>query len=473
MNRPPIVTVMGHVDHGKTTLLDTLRKTNVVKSESGGITQHTGASQIEHKGKKITFIDTPGHEAFSEMRARGGKIADIAILVVAANDGVKPQTKEALSHIKAANVPVIVAITKTDLPDINIQRVKKQIFDEGLVLEEFGGDVICVEVSASKGTNLDKLLESIVVLSEMLEVTDSEKDLLEGFVLESTHNTKKGFVANVVVRKGILKLGDELIIGKSNVFKVRSLFDTNNKPIKEVKAGDPCEILGLKKIAEPGDLLKKYNGEQITEEVLNNNDSLVKAEGLNVILRTDTFGTLEAIKASISKIEYEGKRVNLILSDCGEIKESDINLASATGSIVIAFKVSVPSRVQDRADQLNILIREYDVIYNLVEELSGALEGVFEIQEEKVKGRAEVLKLYPLPSGDIIAGCKVTHGRLRVNDNISILDTDLKTELFRSKIKNLKKGTQKAELVGKDTECGVLLLSNFEKLKEGYYINVL
>ena len=473
MNRPPIVTVMGHVDHGKTTLLDVLRNSNVVSTESGGITQHTAASQIVHKDKKITFIDTPGHEAFSEMRARGGKVADIAILVVAANDGVKPQTKEALFHIKDANIPVIVAITKSDLPDINIARVKKQIFDEGLVLEEFGGDVMCVEVSATKKTNLDKLLDSIIALSEITENPSSKKDDLEAFVLESNHNSKKGFVADIVLTKGVLNVGEELIIGRDNIFKVRSILDFNLKNVKSVEAGDPCQVLGLKTIAVSGDLVKKYDGHKIEQEELTEKTRINMEEGLNIILRADTYGTLEAIKSSINKIEFEGKKVNIILADCGDVKESDINLASASSGIVIAFKVGLIQRVKDKAEQMNVLVREYDVIYNLVEELSGALEGIFEIEEEKIKGRAEIHKLYPLPSGDVIAGCLVTHGRLRVNDSVSIIIADTKEEILKTKIKNLKKGVQRADIVGKNTECGVLLQSGSEKLMEGYIINVL
>lgn len=479
MNRPPIVTVMGHVDHGKTTLLDTLRNSNVVGTESGGITQHTGASQIIFESKKITFIDTPGHEAFSEMRSRGGKIADIAILVVAANDGVKPQTKEALSHIKVAGIPLIVAITKMDLPNINIARVKKQIFDEGLVLEEFGGDVMCVEVSAAKKTNLDILLKSIIALSEIIETPDSDKDNLEAYVLESNHNSKKGFVANIVLTKGILTVGDVISIGRGESFKVKSILDFEKKPIKKVLAGDPCEILGLKNLATSGDVVKHSNSEaliieeELPSESVQQGAPTITEAGLNVILRADTFGTLEAIKASITKISFEGKRVRLLLADCGEVKESDVNLAKASNSIIIAFKAIIPQRVKDKADVAKVLIREYDVIYNLVEEISGALEGIFEIEEEKIKGRAEILKLYPLPSGDIIAGCKVSHGRLRANDSVSIFDPQVNEEVFKTKIKNLKKGLQKADIVGKNTECGVLFLSGFEKLKEGLIINVI
>lgn len=470
MNRSPIITVMGHVDHGKTSLLDALRGTRVTDSESGGITQHTAASQIDYKGNKITFIDTPGHEAFSEMRARGGKIADIAILVVAANDGVMPQTKEAISHIKSVGIPMIVAINKIDLPDVSSEKVKKQLHGEGVMLEEYGGDVICVEVSATKGTNLDKLLESIVALWETIQPSIKYLDGLSGFVLESKHSNKKGYLVDVVLRSGVLNVSDTVVIGGRVVFKVRAITDGTGKNVKSISSGEPGQLLGLKESVDPGEKIELYNGQELTPEGTGEGE-IENASGINIILRADTEGTLEAIASALSKISYEDKKINILLKGVGDVKESDILLASPSKAIVIAFKAKIPSNVKDRAEQQKVLTRQYSVIYELIQELEGALEGVYELEEEKVKGRAEILKVFPLPSGDVVAGCYVTHGRLKHNDGVKILEED--KELFRTKIKTLKKANNKVDLIGKDTECGVLLVSGSEKLKEGYTIEVL
>ncbi|PIR43246.1 translation initiation factor IF-2 [candidate division WWE3 bacterium CG10_big_fil_rev_8_21_14_0_10_32_10] len=478
MKRPPIVTVMGHVDHGKTTLLDSLRNTNVVVGESGGITQHVGASQIDYKGNKITFIDTPGHEAFSEMRSRGGKIADIVVLVVAADDGVQPQTKEAISHAKAAKIPVIVAINKMDLPDVNPAKIKSQLSDQGLVLEEFGGDVIGVEISATKKTNLNLLLDSILALSEMSDNNDSSKDPFEGFVLESLHNNKVGVLTNILVTNGVLNRGDEILVGGIHVAKIKAITDSFGKKVDFVKAGDPASILGLKEVVKPGDPIILYTGQDIENykkvTILNRKSPFEQSGYLPVIIRADTQGTLEAILASLAKLEYEDRKVDVLLSGVGELKESDILLASVSHAIVISFKVSIPSVISDKCEKDGIIIREYEVIYNLIEEIDGALEGISEIEEEKVRGRAVIQKLYPLPSGDVVCGSLVTHGRLRVGDSVVIREDDeLKTEVFKTKIKNLKKAKESVTTVGKNTECGVLLNSNNEKLREDLIIDVI
>lgn len=470
MNRSPIITVMGHVDHGKTSLLDALRGTHVTDSESGGITQHTAASQIDYKGSKITFIDTPGHEAFSEMRARGGKIADIAILVVAANDGVMPQTKEAISHIKSAGIPMIVAINKIDLPDVSPDKVKKQLHGEGVMLEEYGGDVMCVEVSATKGTNLDKLLESIVTLWEVTEPGLKTLDVLSGFVLESKHDSKKGYLVDIVLRSGTLNVSDEVLIGGRIVFKIRAITNDKGENVKSITAGEPGQLLGLKESVDPGEKIESYTGQELNENV-SSDDNVSDASGINVIIRADTEGTLEAIAASLSKISYEDKKINILLKGVGDVKESDILLASSSKAVVVAFKAKIPGIVKERTEQQKVLTREYSVIYELIQELEGALEGVYELEEEKVKGRAEILKVFPLPSGDVVAGCYVTHGRLKQNDGVKISEED--NELFRTKIKTLKKGNSKVDLVGKDVECGVLLVSGSDSLKEGLTINVL
>ncbi len=263
MKRPPIITVMGHVDHGKTSLLDAIRKTNEAKKESGGITQHMGASQIEYKGNKFTFIDTPGHEAFTQMRARGGKIADIVILVVAADDGVKPQTKEAIMHAKAAKLPIIVAINKIDLPETNIQKVKGELTKEGLIPEDMGGNTICIGVSAKTKKNIDKLLEAIAVVAEFIESTESKEGELKGYVLESKHDTKKGYVANIILTSGKLRVGDEILVGKEHKAKIRALTKYPNIQTMEIEAGDPAEILGLKEIVKPGEVIKNIQDKKL------------------------------------------------------------------------------------------------------------------------------------------------------------------------------------------------------------------
>ena len=479
MKRHPIVTVMGHVDHGKTTLLDALRNTNVVDKESGGITQHTGASQISYKDHKITFIDTPGHEAFSEMRSRGGKIADIVVLVVAANEGVKPQTKEAIAHAKFAKIPIIVAITKTDLPETNIQMLKSQLNKEGIILEEFGGDVICVEVSAHKKLNLDKLLDSILAVSDLVENTDSDEGDLKGFVLESRHDPRRGYTTSLIITNGTLKVGDEILVANRIKGKIRAILDFQGKNIPHIKAGDPGEILGLKEMAHPGEIIEIFKGAELDakpERVVNvEGEYVLKIKGnLTVIVRADTEGTMEAIVSSLEKLKYEERIVEIVLKGVGEIKESDILLASASNSIVLAFKVGIPSIVSEKARHANVIVRKYDIIYELIEEVEGALEGMQEILEEKIKGRAEILKVFPLPSGDVVAGCKVIHGRLRVGDSISIREgIAADSEIFKSKIKNIKKGKESVNTMGKGTECGILLSGGHERLKENLMVEVL
>lgn len=476
MKRPPIVTVMGHVDHGKTSLLDALRDTSVVDSESGGITQHIGASQITIKDKKITFIDTPGHAAFTEMRSRGGKAADIVILVVAANDGVMPQTKEAISHAKASGVPIIVAINKIDLPNVNTQKVKNQLLETDLQLEEFGGDVIAVEVSATEKTNLDKLLESVLAVWELSVPEEKEVKELAGFVLESKHDAKKGYTATLIVTSGSLSVGQEILIGKRIKAKIKSITDFLGKKVTTLNSGDPGEILGLKDLPDSGETFELFTNQKIEDVSTATDDPETgKTDGnLNIVLRADTQGTLEALVSSLEKLEYEDNKINFLLKGVGDVKENDLLLASVSKAIIVAFKVNVPKKVTDKALDLKVLVRKYDIIYELIEELEGALEGLFEIKEEKVKGRAEILKLFPLPSGDVVAGCLVTHGRLRDGDSVSIRnDIAEDTEVLKTKIKTLKKASSDVKTVGIDNECGVMFNSGHEKLAKGMLVEVL
>jgi translation initiation factor IF-2 len=484
-NRPPIVTVMGHVDHGKTSILDAIRDTTVQVKEYGGITQHIGAYQIEHNNNLITFIDTPGHAAFTQMRARGGKAADIVVLVVAANEGVQPQTKEAISHSKASGAQIIVAFNKMDLPGANIQKCKQELAQENVLLEDWGGDIISVEVSAKTGKNLDKLLDAILTLAEVMDIKGDETSELEAMIIESKVDRKRGVVVSCIVRNGLLRVGDT-VTASGNKAKIRSLMDDKGNMLKEAGLSKPVEVLGFKVVPNVGDLVV-YEGSELTELSIDEDKQEIigkdAKKAIGIILKADTQGTLEAVKASLADLVSSSVgssfAIKFVHSATGEVSESDVMLAESTKGLILGFNVRIPPNVKEYAQSQNVKIRSYKAIYELIDEAVEVLEGSAKTEEEKIKGRAQVVKLFKLPSEDVIAGCKVLAGVLKNNNRVSFYDmdpADVKEDdipLYTGKIKKLKKGKDDIDLVGKDNECGVLLKPHFKDLAVNMWLEVL
>lgn len=482
--RPPVVTIMGHVDHGKTSILDFIRKTDVVSSEYGGITQHIGAYQVTHNSRKITFIDTPGHEAFTQMRARGGRAADIVILVVAADEGVKPQTKEAISHAKAASVPLIVAINKIDKAGANSQKVKQELASENLLVEDWGGEVICVEVSAKEGKGLDKLLDAILLVADMHEIKGSPNTDLEAFIIESKLDRKKGVVVTAIVKNGTLKIGQKVIAGNMEC-KVKSLMDDKGRMMREAGPSTPIEILGFSKVPSVGDLILEKGSELLELSIEENRVEIVGKDSkktVAMILKTDTEGTLEAVKGSLAKLVTSSVEATYALKflhcGTGDVTESDIVLAHSAKGVVVGFDVRIPQSVKDLAEENKVPVKTYKTIYELIEDAEKLLEGTAVQEEAKIKGRAKVMKLFKLPSGDIIVGCRVIAGALKAGIKCSVYDkdpadvTEEDKPLFTGTIKSLKKGKDEVNLVGRDNECGVLFKPIFNEIKEGMWIEV-
>ena len=484
--RPPIVTIMGHVDHGKTSILDYLRKSRIAAKESGGITQHIGAYTVEKNGKKITFIDTPGHEAFSQMRARGGAASDIVILVVAADDGVMPQTKEALMHAKAAEVPIIVAINKSDLPSADPMKVKRQLSENNLMVEGFGGDVPTVEISALTGKGMDELLDVIALIAEMNQdqLKADPKGDFSAIVIEARHDSKKGATVAVVIKNGTLNARDE-IATKTVTGRVRSMSDSYNKPLKQAIAGDAVEILGFNELPSVGDLVyrkgeKGYDEVTAVKEVVEENKSLVhkaadNTKKLNIVFRADTVGTAEALSASLEKLSIEEVKVNIIFAGTGEIKESDVLLASSSAAVVIAFKVKVSDHLYQVAKAHKIIIREHEIIYKVLEEIEGALEGVIEIEESKIKGTGIVIEKFVLPkSGAIIAGTLIDGGKFKLNNRIGLYRGEKKdAPLYVARIKSIHVGKDEVEIAKKGQECGLLFKPDITDIELDDEIRVL
>ena len=466
--RPPIVTLMGHVDHGKTSILDAIRESHLTKKESGGITQHIGAYTVEKSGKKITFIDTPGHEAFTKMRARGGAAADIVILVVAADDGVMPQTKEAIMHAKAAAAPIVVAINKVDLPGVDIMRVKKGLADNGIMVEGFGGDIVAVLVSATKKTGITELLDVINLVAEMHpdEFQSQVSDPLEVLAIESRHDPRSGITVSAIVKKGVLNLRDE-ICTKDSVAKVKAIIDSSGKRVLLAMPGDAIEILGFTNVPQSGDIITtidrietlkvKKDSESPSPEAPVLEAQVKSAKSLNLVLRADTLGTLEAIISSINKIKVEDASANIMFSGTGEVKESDILLASTGKAIVIAFKVGVPPSISKAAEAQKVIIREHEIIYKLLEEIEGALQGVIEIEEAKVKGKGFVIEKFVLPkSNTVVAGILVEAGKLKSNSRVGIFRGQAETPLYVARIKSMHIGPNEVQVANKGDEVGVI-----------------
>jgi translation initiation factor IF-2 len=483
--RPPIVTFMGHVDHGKTSILDRLRKTNIQEKEYGGITQHTGAYQISHEGKKITFIDTPGHAAFTQMRARGGRAADIVVLVVAAEEGVKPQTKEAISHIRAAKAPLIVAINKIDKSGADPRKVKQELAQENILVEDWGGSELCVEISAKTGEGMDKLLDAILLMAEMLEIKSDPDGELEATIIEARLDRKRGVVVSCIVKNGTLEVGDNIVASGFGA-KVKSMNDYKGNIVKVAFPSDPVEILGFRDVPHIGDLILTKGSDLVELAQDINKIEIVGKDAkrmISVVLKADTEGTLEAIKGGLSDLVTSSAEttyaIKFLHTGTGDINESDVMLAQSGKGVVIGFGIKISPSAESLAESSGVSVRTYKTIYDLLDDSESLLEGTASTETSKIKGRAKVLKIFKLDSGDIVAGCKVLAGALRVKSRVAIYDknpADVKKAdepVFYGSIKKLKKGKDDTDMVGKDIECGVLLKPQFEGISEDMYLEVL
>ena len=485
--RPPVITIMGHVDHGKTTLLDHIRKSRVAEGEFGGITQHIGAYQVSVKGKKITFLDTPGHEAFTAMRARGAMITDIVIIVVAADDGVMPQTREAVDHALAANVPIIVAINKIDKPGADPQRIMTEVSELGLMPEEWGGDVPYVNISAKKGIGIDELLETVTVVAELAELKANPKRMAYGSVIEGRLDKGRGPVATLLIQNGTLRSGNPIVVG-ATYGRVRQLVDDRGREIKSAGPATPVEITGLNDVPEAGDKFmvfetekearhvgeeraqKKIEEERNSTSAMSLDDLFSQMKSgevvdLNIIVKADVNGTAEAVKSSLEKIDVEGARVNVIRSTVGAISESDILLASASKAIIYGFNVRPDANVRRKADEEGVEIRLHQVIYKMVEEIEAAMKGMLAPEmEEVVTGQAEIRHIYKVSKIGNIAGCYVTNGSIKRDCGIRLIREGI--IVYEGKLASLKRFKDDAKEVNQGYECG-LTIENYNDIKEG------
>ena len=491
VERPPVITIMGHVDHGKTTLLDTIRKTNVASGEAGGITQAIGAYQIEYNGKKLTFIDTPGHAAFTEMRARGASITDIVIIIVAADDGVMPQTKEAIDHAKAAGVPIIVAVNKIDKPTANVEKVLTEMSANGLQPEEWGGDIMFVNISAVTGKGIDDLLERILLLSELGELKANPNRYASGTVIESKLDKNSGVVTNILVQNGTLRLGDPIVVGNISG-KVRTLKNDKGENLVEALPSMPVSITGLSESPSAGDKFMAFESEKkakaiatqrqkIEKEKQNRPKTAISLDDLfsrveagekeiNVILKADVKGSEEAVKNSLLKLEVDGIKVNVIRSGIGGISESDVILADASKAIIIGFNIRPDHKVAETAKDKGIEVRYYDIIYKVVEDMEDALKGKLEPEfEEKILGTAEVRKLFKFSKVGTIAGSYVTSGVIKRNANSRIIRDGI--VINDSTIASIAREKDQVKEVKQGLECGITI-DNFNDIKEGDVIEV-
>lgn len=490
IQRPPTITLMGHVDHGKTSILDAIRNTNITASESGGITQHTGAYSVEKNGRKLVFIDTPGHEAFTQMRSRGGKAADIVVLVVAADDGVMPQTREAIQHAKAGEATIIVAINKVDVDNADIDKVKRGLAAEEIFLDGYGGDVPFVETSAINNKGIDGLIDMIFLVAELNEMDFSAdpNGILEASVIEATHNPKKGPLCSVIIRNGSMKLRDEIAVlsnGKILTAKVKAMTDSYGNPIKEATVGEVVEVMGFSETPMAGDIVTTRENIKLPTDVGNKSENKainpfdlfkqVETNKLDLVVKSDTQGTLEAILASLNKIEVENSKLNILASGVGEISDNDVLLASTSKRcIVIGFKVKSKKTADNLADQKKIIIRQYETIYSLLEEIEGALEGVIELSESKIRGRGIVIQVFTLPkSGVKVAGTLVELGRIKDTDRIAIKREGFDEPLHITKIKSLHEGIKEVKMSKAGSEVGILFKEPFDDIEVEDTIEVL
>lgn len=491
--RPPVVTVLGHVDHGKTTLLDAIRETRVVDSEAGGITQKIGAYQVKVDEKKITFIDTPGHEAFTAMRARGAQVTDIAVLVVAADDGVMPQTIEAINHARAANVPIIVAINKIDKPEANIEMVKRQLAEVGLIPEEWGGDVICVPISALRKEGIGELLEMILLVAEMEDLRANPRGNAKGTVIESRLDSARGAIATVIVQEGTLRIGDHIVVG-TTYGRVRAMFDESGNQLKEAPPSTPAEIMGLNEVPEAGDKFEVVESEKVAKEMAQSRreerkeasltpvrrltldtlyESLQKGEEkeLRLLIKANSQGALEAVEQALAGFKQGEVKINIIHSGVGNVSESDIMLASVANAIVIGFGCKADVRAKKMAEKENVEIRVYKVIYELIEEVRAALMGLLTpVEQELSVGKAEVRALFRLPDGRIAAGCYVKEGRLLRGEKVRVWRGE--AVVYEGELSSLRRFKNDVREVGEGFECGVML-EGYNDFQEGDVIECL
>ncbi|KXU52468.1 translation initiation factor IF-2 [Longibaculum muris] len=487
VSRPPVVTIMGHVDHGKTTLLDSIRKSKVVDGEFGGITQHIGAYQVEVNGKKVTFLDTPGHEAFTAMRARGAQVTDIVIIVVAADDGVMPQTKEAVDHALAAGVPIVVAVNKIDKEGADPERIKGEMSELGLMPEEWGGDTVYCNISAKKGIGISELLETLTVVAELADLKANPKRYAYGSVVEGRLDKGRGPVATLLVQNGTLRSGDPIVVGTA-FGRVRQMLDDSGRDLKEAGPSTPVEITGLNEVPVAGDKFMAFETEKTARHVgeerqkakqeldrgvssamslddLFNQIKDGEVADLNIIVKADVNGTAEAVKGSLEKIDIDGARVHVIRSTVGAISESDVLLASASKAIIYGFNVRPDANVRRKAEEEGVEIRLHNIIYKMVEEIEAAMKGMLAPEmEEVVTGQAEIRQVIKVSKVGNIAGCYVTDGYIRRDCGIRLIRDGV--VIYEGKLASLKRFKDDAKEVASGYECG-MTIENYNDIKEG------
>ena len=490
--RPPVVVVMGHVDHGKTSLLDAIRETNVIEGEAGGITQHIGAYKVNVNGREITFLDTPGHEAFTSMRARGAQITDIAILVVAANDGVMPQTIEAINHAKAAEIPIIVAVNKIDLPEANVDKVKQEMMKYELVPEEWGGDTIYVPISAKQRMNIDELLEMVLLQADVLELKANPKKQAKGVVVEARLDKSKGPIASMLVQRGSLDVGDTIVVG-SSIGRIRAMKNDKGQKVKTAGPSTPVEIMGLTEVPESGDVFYEVKDEkmakhlierrkrQAREKSINNMQKVTldnlftqmeqgNLKHLNIIVKADVQGSSEALKQSLEKLSDDEVNVRVIHAATGAVNESDVNLAQVANAIIIAFNVRPVPTAKALAERDEIEIKQYSVIYQAIDDIKAAMKGMLEpVYEEKVIGNVEVRQTFKVSNVGTIAGAYVLEGKIERNAGVRVLRDNV--VIHEGKLVSLKRFKDDVKEVAKGYECG-MQIENYNDLKEGDIIEV-
>ncbi len=490
--RPPVVVVMGHVDHGKTSLLDAVRSTNVIEGEAGGITQHIGAYKVEINGREITFLDTPGHEAFTSMRARGAQITDIAILVVAANDGVMPQTIEAINHAKAAGIPIVVAINKIDLEGANPEKVKQELTEYGLVPEEWGGDTIFVPISAKKKINIDNLLEMVLLVADMKELKVNPRKQAKGAVIEAKLDKSKGPIATMLVQRGCLDIGDTILVG-SVIGRIRAMTNDKGQSVKKAGPSTPVEVIGLPEVPEAGETFYEVKDEKTAKHLMERRkrqarDKALNATArvtlddlfsqiekgnlkqLNLIVKADVQGSVEAVKQSLEKLSNDEVQVKVIHSNVGAVTETDVTLAKVSKAIIIAFNVRPDAMAKEIAEKEEVEIKTYSVIYNAIEDVEAAMKGMLDpVFKETVIGNAEIRQVFKVSNVGTIAGCYVTDGKVARNAGVRLLRDNI--VVYEGKLVSLKRFKDDAKEVASGYECGIQL-EDYNDIKEGDILEV-